>query len=239
MKKFLAISLVGLALGFSGTVWAAEETTATVSTFREQRMESREEIMAARENWEAQKEEWRTERQEVLDNLRQQKEEFKKLKEKFTEERCARIQERLQNREANFEEVKEKHLSVYANLVERINKFLDRFKEKGLSTTTLETHLADLESRIEKFKDDYAAYEAKLQGLKGLTCGHAEGEFKAGLLETKTLLKTVHADAADIRTFVRETILADIKALKAQMPKAEEKAAEVNETEDEANDDQE
>lgn len=157
-------------------------------------------------------------RKAVLAEMREEKERLRsEFKEKFTGEKCARVQERIQNRLTLFAGAKEKHMSVYVNLVNRINKFITRAKEQNLNTSVIEGHLAELNTKIEGFKDDYAAYAAKLAETKNYTCGHSEGDFKGVLLESKTLLKQVHTDAAGIRTYVRETILVDLKALKAQM----------------------
>lgn len=175
-----------------------------------------------RQNFKEKVEQWKEQRQASLEKIKQQKEEFKANREKFTAERCAKINERVQERTTNFDSAGAKHTKVYANLIERINKFITRFDEAKLDTTTIKSHLALLQTKIDKFKEDYAAYIAKLKETKTVTCGHSEGEFKGTLLEARTLLKTVHADAADIRTYVRETILVDLKVLKAQLPKTEE-----------------
>lgn len=178
------------------------------------------------------KNEWKLRRAEFLSNLKAEKDRLRlEFKEKFTAERCARVQERIQNRLSLFADAKEKHTSVYINLVNRINKFIARADALKLDTATIKSHLATLQEKIDKFKEDYAAYAAKLKETKNYTCGHSEGEFKGVLLESKTLLKQVHADAADIRTYVRETILADIRVLKAQMPDAEDEDDEAAETE--------
>lgn len=165
------------------------------------------------------KQQWKIQRQEALDKVKQQKEELKEKREKFTAEKCAKIQEKVQSKTSEFNSEKEKHTTVYTNLVNRINKFIARFDEKKLDTSTIKNHLAELQTKIDKFKEDYAAYIAKLGESKNLTCGHSEGEFKGTLLEARTLLQTVHADAADIRTYARTTIFDDIKNLKAQLPK--------------------
>jgi chromosome segregation ATPase len=203
---------------------AAEEHREKVKNIIEERKATLAEI----------REDWKEKRTEFLDNLKAEKERLRnEFKEKFTEERCARVQARIENRNGFFQGNYEKHTSVYVNLVNRINKFITRADEAKLDTATIKSHLAVLEDKIEKFKDDYAAYKAKFEEIKNYTCGHSEGEFKAALLDSKTLLKQVHADAADIRTYVRETILADMRALKAQMPDAE------TEDEDDADEDAE
>lgn len=218
VKKTITIIFSAVLL-FSGNYTLAENNQAALQHREEvkNRIETRKATLAEI------KAEWKEKRTEFLDNLKAEKEELKnKFKEKFTEEKCARVQARIENRNGFFKGNYEKHTSVYTNLVNRINKFIARADALKLDTTAIKSHLAILEDKIEKFKDDYAAYKAKFAETKNYTCGHSEGEFKGILLESKTLLKTVHADAADIRTYVRETILADIRSLKAQMPDAED-----------------
>lgn len=172
------------------------------------------------------KNQWKLQREGDLLKFKAEKDKLKQdFKDKFTTERCAKIQERINNQESNFNGIEGKHTQVYTNLVNRLNKFIARFDAAKLDTTTIKSHLAVLQTKIDKFKEDYAAYLAKLKESKNLTCGHSEGEFKGVLLEAKALLKTVHDDAADIRTYVRETIFADLKALKSQMPKDEESSS--------------
>jgi hypothetical protein len=175
------------------------------------------------------KAEWKEKRFQFLNNLKTEKERLRlEFKEKFTKEKCARVQEKIKNKLSFFTGAKEKHTAVYINLINRISKFVAKADEQKLDTTTIKSHLAVLQEKIDKFKDDYAAYVTKLAETKNYTCGHSEGEFKGVLLESKELLKTVHADASDIRIYVRETILADIKNLKNQM-------TNIGSTEDETN----
>lgn len=200
------------------SVISVKATETTIQNSKQKKEEVRVQKQITRVSLQQEKQQWKAQRQEALDKVKQQKEDFKTIKEKFTAERCAQIQQKVQNRTSEFNNKKEKHTSVYTNLVNRINKFIARFDEKKLDTSAIKNHLTELQTKIDKFKEDYAAYIAKLGESKNVTCGHSEGEFKGTLLEAKTLLQTVHADAADIRTYVRTVILADIKNLKAQLP---------------------
>ncbi|MFA6383694.1 MAG: hypothetical protein WCX17_04730 [Parcubacteria group bacterium] len=219
MKKAIGI-IFSAALLFSCSLALAEDGQSPAEQHREEvknRIETRKTTLAEI------KSEWKEKRAEFLNKLKAEKEELKnKFKEKFTEEKCERVQARIENRNGFFKGTYEKHTAVYVNLVDRINKFITKAEEQKINTDTIKAHLAELQTKIDKFKDDYAAYSAKLGETKNYTCGHSEGEFRGVLLESKTLLKQVHADAADIRKYVRETILVDLKALKAQMPKSEE-----------------
>ncbi len=163
---------------------------------------------------------WKMSRQESLAKLKQVKDDFTgKFKEKFTEEKCAKIQEKVQEKTNNFDNISTKYTQVYANLVGRINKFIARFDEMKLDTIVIKNHAVELQTKIDKFSDDYIAYTIKLKETKTITCGHSEGEFRESLAEAKEFLKIVHDDSADIRTYVHETIFVDIKDLKAQTSK--------------------
>ncbi|MFA4817534.1 MAG: hypothetical protein WC608_02275 [Parcubacteria group bacterium] len=219
MRRLIVI-IFSAALLLSASAVLAENSQSAAEQHEEEvknRIEARKATLAEI------KADWKEKRTEFLSNLKAEKERLRlEFKEKFTTEKCARVQERIQNRLSLFADAKEKHTSVYTNLVNRINKFIARAEEQKINTDTIKVHLAELQTKIEKFKEDYTAYAAKLGETKNYTCGHSEGEFKGVLLESKTLLKQVHTDAADIRTYVRETILVDLKALKAQMPDTED-----------------
>jgi len=227
-KVAVAISLVAVfaLVGFASAI--SDVTEVGEKNMRQIKNEQRDQVKAQREAMVAipkqEKEIWKTQRQDALMKIRQEKETLRNtFKQKFTAEKCARIQERVQNKATNFAGKKEKHTSTYTNLVNRINKFIARFDEAKLDTTAIKSHLVELQTMIDKFKASYAAYATGFGAMKIATCENTEGEFKGALLESKTLLKAVHADAAAIRTYVRTVILADMKALKAQMPKKAEK----------------
>lgn len=158
------------------------------------------------------KNEWSKYRTEELNKIKNQKLEFLKNKEKFTIEKCSIIQQNIQNLQLNLSNKEEAHIRVYENLIYRIENFIVKFKEKNIDTNTLENYLAELKIKIEKFKDDRKAFISKFTELQNLKCNHSEGEVRGTLLETKTLLKIVHEDAANIRLFIEETILKYIDA---------------------------
>lgn len=229
MKKTIVIILAASLFAVSGIVSAEESSFSKESDKKDRKIryqemkEKREDIKiqrtAVKNDFQKQRELWKADRAAALEKIKSEKEKLKEMREKFTAEKCARIQERIKNRTGKYDEKAGKHFKVYTNLVNRINKFITRADAEKLDTTAIKNHLAELQAKIEKFKEDYAAYIAKLKESKNFTCGRSEGEFRGALLESKTLLKQVHADAADIRKYVRTVILPDIRALKAQMPK--------------------
>lgn len=224
MKKY-AIAVFLIAMLLSANMTFAEESNDATTTAENSAKTKREEMLQKKQEWLKQKQE----KAEELKKRRQEISEMKsKYREKMTEERCSRIQERIQNKTDRFDSNKEKHMTVYKNMKERISKFIEKLTAKGYDTTELKSDLTVLEGKIDQFSADYAAYIAKLKSTNTLACGHSEGEFRGGLVESKDLLKTVHQDAADIRTYVRTEIKADIQDLRKQKIEKEksEKSAE-------------
>jgi chromosome segregation ATPase len=228
MKKTIAIVASIAALAYVSLAFAEENAgnnQGTTGTNQERKIELGQKRGIIKAEWEQKKEQWKTDRENILEKWKQEKERLREeFKEKFTEERCARIQKRIEERTSNFDEREGKHKKVYENLVNRINKFITRFETANLDTANLKSYLATLQEKIDKFSTDYAAYIAKLKESKNFTCGHSEGEFKGVLVDARAELKLVHEDAAGIRTYMRDTIIPEIKALKDKMPKNEEKS---------------
>jgi hypothetical protein len=190
---------------------------------------------------------WKEERQQKLEALKLEKEKLRtQFKERMTQERCAKIEARLQNRTAKFGTASGKHTKVYANLLARIDKFIAKFTEfdtanpDKITQANLDELAADratLATMIETFKTNYSEYISKLGSTQSLTCGSSEGEFRSSLVDSRVYLKNVHDSAAEIRKFVRTEILPDLLAVKKEIAKArgtEGDKEEENGTEEEA-----
>lgn len=227
MKRAISL-LVFLAAVFSfGVVSANENTTSTVQNKREQWQVKKEQAQAQRVEWQTKKEQLQQDIQKRRELIQQNKNELQQriaekqkmreqFKEKFTEERCARVQERVKNKTARFDDNKERHTAVYKNLKNRLTKFVERLDAKGYDTSKLKEDLKILDEKIAQFSKDYAAHIAKLNESKTSTCGHSEGEFRGTLVDARALLKTVHQDAQDIRTYVRTVIHKDLQDIRVQ-----------------------
>jgi hypothetical protein len=212
MKK--NITIIVLALIFLAPDFSLAATKQEIKTEIQARREAiklkvqkRQEERKA--NLETRKAELKTAQDEKM-KLRQE------FKTKLTEERCARIQERVDSKIALFEEKKKSHAAVYENIKKRISAVIEKASAKGYDTAELKSDLTVLEEKIATFTNDYASYLSKIKGSKNFTCGHSEGDFKGELVEARALLKTVHTDAQDIRNYVKNTIKPAIKALKDQ-----------------------
>jgi len=223
---FAAVSGVAFAERAVTTTGTAEEekaewknkqkNVAQVKLQSQERIENRNEWM---EKWDARK-------AEIRANAQKEKEAFRLKKENLAEEKCLRVQARIENKSGNMEQVREAHMKVYENMVSRIQKFIDRFKEAGLDTAKVEADLTTLKSKIEEFKTAFANYSAKFGQSKVAACGSSEGELRGQLVDARAELKITHEIAADIREYMRTVILADLKGLQSQMPEDEDEASD-------------
>jgi len=132
-------------------------------------------------------------------------------------EKCPTIESRIQMKIVNFDNNKIRHLNAYNNLKERLAKVESRLADKGLDTTKLKSYLSVLNSKIDKFTNDYAAYIDKLKETQTFVCGKSKGQFLAKLKEARTALKTVHQDILDIRSYYVNTIKPELQNLKQQI----------------------
>jgi len=127
---------------------------------------------------------------------------------------CPVIESKIQAKVTTFDNSKLKHLSVYANLKDRLAKAADRLAVRGADVSVLRADLLVLDQKIAKFTTDYAAYMEIFKIGQDAVCGQPEKTFKARIKEAKTALQLVHKDAADIRSFVGTTIKNDLKSIK-------------------------
>ena len=154
------------------------------------------------------------------------------------ENRCERITNKINTIIARFEENRNRHLKVYTNMKNRIQEFIDRAKSKGIDTSKLETDFETLKNKIAKFSTDLAAHIDDLKQTKNFACGESQGQFKKELTDSRASRKLLLQDAADIRKFVRTTIMVDIKEIKKKFPGAASNSLNPKpaETEDTEND---
>lgn len=149
-------------------------------------------------------------------DLERIKEEGRGLLEQNKEQRCEQIASRIDSKVTAFNANKDAKEQVYANIKERINTIVTKFKEKGYDTSVLEGDLVILNEKITKYWTDRQAVITKLEEAKTFVCGESDGAFKQKIQEAKELMKVVLADAKDIRSFITTVIREDIGQIKAQ-----------------------
>ena len=106
---------------------------------------------------------------------------------------------------------------VHTNLVNRLNKLVEKLKAKDVDTTKLEAEITELKTKIATFKADLAKYRQAVIDLKAMDCVSDPDAFKASLESARTLRETVAKDAAAIKTYVNDTIKPTLKDIRAAL----------------------
>lgn len=216
MLVMLALVVLATSGGLA-TFASAEEVAQDESTV----------LVASNQKMTQQREVNKLELQQKRDEMKAQREETMKQK---RAERCEMVQKRIAERATSVDTAKEKHLAVYKNMQARIQKFIDRLSAAGMDTTKVAADLTVLQTKIQKFTDDQKAYEATMDAAKNFACGETDiavvADAKTKMQTARAALKVVHADAADIRVFMRQTVMVDILALKKQVAETKLEDAE-------------
>ncbi len=115
--------------------------------------------------------------------------------------------------------------AVHTNLVNRLNKLVEKLKAKEVDTTKLEAEITELKAKIATFKTDLAKYKQAIIDLKAMDCVSDPTAFKASLEAARTLRETVAKDGAAIKTYVNDTIKPTLKEIRAALEAKEKETS--------------
>lgn len=140
--------------------------------------------------------------------------------EETAEERCSRIQGKIDDLLDDFEDRRDDHMDAYDSMKDRVEKIEEKFKSAGYDTVDFEAETNIFSAKIENFSDDYADFFEKLTDVRGYVCDHTDSESRDELKDARTLLETVQEDAASIRNYYKNTLRPDIERFKNAAPAA-------------------
>lgn len=106
---------------------------------------------------------------------------------------------------------------VYNNVIDNLTKLSTKLKAKNIDTTTLDTEITTLKAKVATFNTDLTAYKQAVTDLKNMDCVTDPTAFKASLEAARTAREKVSKDAADIRTYLKDTVKVTLKDLRSQV----------------------
>jgi hypothetical protein len=106
---------------------------------------------------------------------------------------------------------------VYPNLVDRLNKLETKLAAAGADTTELKTEITMLQTKVDTFKTDLAAYKQSVADLVDMDCTSDPTGFKASLEDARAGLTKVREDGVAIKTYVNDTIKPTLKSIRASL----------------------
>jgi len=126
---------------------------------------------------------------------------------------CANLNNRIDKRISNFGLIFKKHSNNYQEHVSKLQIISSKLQTAGKDVSKLNSDIAILQVKIDKFNTDKLAVETALDNTKQYSCGDSQGQFKVALDSVRTVQTTVKADDMDISNFIKNVLRADISAL--------------------------
>lgn len=138
-------------------------------------------------------------------------------KEKFIETKCKAIETKISNKLATFDNRKAFHIKIYQNVRTRVNNVVNKWTGRGYDTTKLKADLTTLDTMIKDATSLYTAHIEDLRATQTYACGKSQGEFVSQLNTSRKSFTTFNQKLAEIRNFIKTTIVPDLTALKDQI----------------------
>lgn len=107
---------------------------------------------------------------------------------------------------------------VHTTLVDRLNELQAKLVAKGVNTDTLKGQITELQTKVDTFNTDFAAYKQAVSDVTSIEdCTTDPTAFKTSLDAARTALQKVRDDAAAIRSYVKDTIKPTLAAIRAEL----------------------
>lgn len=150
-------------------------------------------------------------------NSASSKAEWKEKRKEAVEEKCKNMESRIEAQMNKYENGNISVEDVHKNLKERIQNMVTRLENNGIDAGKLKEDLAELEQKIAQTAANYDTFIAGLEATKTYACGESQGQFRTKLQEAKKLMVSVRESRKETRSYIVNTIIPDIKALREQL----------------------
>ena len=172
---------------------------------------------------------------ELVQRIEKRKEEAKLrlsiAQEKRLKTRCKNAQGLIRVVSGRVKGIETNRAKVHTNLVDRLKQLQTKLQAKGVDTTTFQSQIAELETKIAAFNTDLAVYKQAVADLGNMDdCTTDPAAFKASLEAARAAQLTVKQDALAIRSYLNDTIKPTLKAIRAELEKANDDTAKPAET---------
>jgi hypothetical protein len=145
---------------------------------------------------------------------------------------CTIIQDRLTKRGENIQLVTETHLTVYQNLLDRLDTVIQTAEEKEFDTTKLTAAYVELTSKVENFR---TVSDELIESIAtgGEECTD-ETRFGTLISNGRTQIRTVREAAREIRTTFREVVVPELREYRSTIQQSNTQNSDETETSDES-----
>jgi hypothetical protein len=143
---------------------------------------------------------------------------------KITAENCPNVQDKIAKRSESIKQSIDRKVVKYERVVERVNLIIAKAEEQGLDTTELTANVEELQTKIANFKLEILKLQEKLAEASTVDCESETGpdQLQVILQEARIQLKLVRETSKAIHSYLRETLIPNLRELKQQLEDASE-----------------
>jgi len=129
---------------------------------------------------------------------------------------CDVMVERVDKRLAEFSRNYTAHEQVYATHVSRLETISGKLSTEGQDVVNLNTNIAVLKVKIDKFIINKEAVVVALEATKEFSCGNLDEEFLQSLQLVRDAQRILLEDARDIGSFIKTAIKSDLEKIRQE-----------------------
>jgi len=130
--------------------------------------------------------------------------------------RCKAAQGLLNPMREKVAAIQKNRVNAYDALSDQLNSLITKVGDKA-DTTELKTELDTYHDKVNDFETSLNDYKQAVSDLVDVDCVSDPAAFKASLDSARTLLTDARTKAADIRTYVTDTIKPSLQKLRDQL----------------------
>ena len=127
--------------------------------------------------------------------------------------KCVIVDENLLKKAEMFRERRAKHLEKYTAVVEKFNTIIQKLNDADFDTSSLESLIPELDRRITVFADTSEAFILELESAANKDTCNAYSIFVVDLEESRAGLKGTRLAASDIRQYVIDVFIPEVREL--------------------------
>jgi hypothetical protein len=145
-------------------------------------------------------------------------EKFDSAREKRLIRSCANAQLKIAKISQQNKQRRDNRARLYTNVINVIDKFVNRLNDDGLDISQLETNVTQLKSmaaQVSLMWDDYSEELTAITNAKG--CSDNPQEFHDSLEAAKDSLEAVHDYIKEIKTFINGNLKQSLLSIKEQI----------------------
>lgn len=140
---------------------------------------------------------------------------------KIKELQCEAAKTRTESQKEKYEAQQLRYGNRYVNMLTRLNSLLEKLEEREIDTLDLPEYVSELTVMVEEFNTELKTLIVKFDEMRPVTCATSGEEYVKILREAKTESAQLRTQSREINQYFLNTILPELKRVRAQVVESE------------------